>query len=247
MSLAQIRASVYGAQGITFEERERQPLETVLDRYYSIDAETYRDPITRLVDWDRFFAERDRVLASLSPADRATIQTEIEKNLSPFQKQYKEAQQVLDDLPSKYKGLTAEQARNVDRFVFDEVPQMAGEYALEIGHKISQKVAAQALAQQKGDPALYEWYLALRNQKQREELLNDAYYDFLRSNQGLLETFYPFYYDTQGELERLGLIEEAPEFGRPKRPERPKRPTRMTREEWAEAEQDKRDLEAILR
>jgi hypothetical protein len=64
--------------GVDFDDQGEAPAGTVnaaLDAYYAIDLDEYRDPRTRVPDWEAFFADRDAALAQVPEEFMPLVET----------------------------------------------------------------------------------------------------------------------------------------------------------------------------
>ena len=67
-----------------------------IEAYFAKGLDEYMDPETREPDWDSFFEDRERALSTLSAGDRRRVEGYINKNLTPVQLEYRQAQKLID-------------------------------------------------------------------------------------------------------------------------------------------------------
>ncbi len=68
-----------------------------VDAYFAIEADDYRDRVTGQVDWDAFFAAREKVLAALSASDRYDALTVINQYKPPFLQELEAERQQIEE------------------------------------------------------------------------------------------------------------------------------------------------------
>jgi hypothetical protein len=208
--ISAIRRSVF-ADAPAFDrdtDAESQPVQAALDRYFAVSPDSYMDEATREIEWDRFFDAREAALRGLTPGQQREAQAVITKNLTPLQLEFREASDLYGRLRRtvpKYKGVSVEQAREIDRFVFGEVPDETARLEKAERRDYTEREVAQMLAQRRGRPALYNWYDTLRSAKKREAALNPAYDEYLLEHQEELERWFPDLY-SPAFYRRTGLI-----------------------------------------
>lgn len=135
-------------------------------------------------------------------------------------REYRKAQDTLDQMPSKYAGVSTEEAEAIDDFVYDEVPAERMK-RIQAGEDVSERDVAQILATRKNDSGLYAWYDALKSERRREALLNPDFDTWRLQHMEELERWFPWLFDDIGFYRRSGLLPE--ETGRARRPTRPER------------------------
>lgn len=122
-----------GATGM--DKRENRPpkgsVNDVLDQYYRVRVEDFRDPITGLVDWDAFRREREEVLAKLSPQDRERVQAYLLRFETPLERQFRADLEALEPY------------FNVDEQVWQAIAQRMGGRWAQMSWQQVQALAAQ--------------------------------------------------------------------------------------------------------
>jgi hypothetical protein len=206
--------AITAALDLGFEGPEpTNDVDRAIDAYFSITPDRYLDA-TGAPKWDEYFRARETAY------NRATrlggpLVAEYLRPLAedPIVRQFKAAADLegrLRRTVPKYKGVNVEQAREIDSFVFGDVPQETRRLELSERRDYTEREVARFLAAQRGQPALYDWYDTLKSQKKRTAALNPAYDAFLLDNQEQLERWFPDYY-TLALYRRAGLVDEEEE------------------------------------
>lgn len=176
-----------------------------------IRPEDYLDPVTFLPDWDAYFAVKDEAFNRLDPQLQSAFRKLDVPDVDPsVLADYQRARDLRSNLAeiSKWQGLTAEQSRTLDDFS-REVSQQTRILSEQSGTRLTEKEVAKVLAEQRDEAGLFEFFVATRSERRRENLRNPEYDAFIGQNKEGLETFYPNLYSL-ARLERLGIIEEIP-------------------------------------
>ena len=86
---------------IEFEDiAEEGSVNLAVEAYFSVELDDYRDPVTRVIDFESFREDKKGALNSLSPEGQERALSIIRNNLTPKQLEYKEAVDAIDE--SKY-------------------------------------------------------------------------------------------------------------------------------------------------
>lgn len=176
-----------------------------------IRPEDYLDPTTFLPDWDAYFAVKDEAFSRLDSQLQSAFRKLDVPGVDPgVLVDYQRARDLRGDLSqiSKWQGLTPEQSRTLDDFS-REVSRRTRVLSEQSGTRLTEKEVAKVLAEQRGEPGLAEFFVAIQSESRRENLRNPEYDAFIGQNKEGLETFYPNLYSL-ARLERLGVIEEIP-------------------------------------
>lgn len=193
---------LYKAAGIDFKDKANLPPErAALEEYFKVDPEAYRDPATREIDSDKFWAAREQALAGLTSGQRAAVQAEIDKYLTPFAKEAKTASTLHRAMPVKYSGMDQGQQ---DRY-YDfqrQIDERKKELYDETKRVYPEKRIARMLAEESGDTETYMWYRKLSSPRRARYYTAPEYNEYLLAHRDQLERFYPTLY-TASSLRRM--------------------------------------------
>jgi hypothetical protein len=202
---AGIKEGVKKALGVEFEDRpETRPIRAALDAYFNVTPDAYTDPLTREVDWPRFFDDQDAALAPLTPEQRGAAIAEVEKNLTPFQREFREASRTLAEAPERYNGLPKDRERDIREFL-DRVDGLRRRWLREMGRDIELQRAIQYVGEQDGHGANFvSWagIIASPTSKKAKTNENPEWRGFLLDNEEAIAPFFPSIYSRE-------LLEEA--------------------------------------
>ncbi|KKL62495.1 hypothetical protein LCGC14_2184620, partial [marine sediment metagenome] len=76
---------------------DRQGVNAVIEEYFNVDGEDFKNLITGGIDWDRFFAARDSTLESLSPTNLKLVKEYLRRFDTPTVREFRKAQSDLDE------------------------------------------------------------------------------------------------------------------------------------------------------
>jgi hypothetical protein len=207
MALRVSKNSIKAALGTQFEEKggEKNPADKAIDDYFDVSPLKFLDA-DKQFQWDEYFSAKEnaynRAVRLGGEAVAAYLRPLEEREVK---RQYRSAQDILEEAPGKYKNLSADQARDVDEFVNDEVPAERLRLVRK-GEDVKASDVARKLAADRGDSALFEWYTTLKSQTKREGVLNPQYDDWRLQHYEELQQWFPWLYDDIGFYERTGII-----------------------------------------
>ena len=181
----------------------------MVQEYYDIQLKDFTDEAGN-EDWDAFEAAREAKLATMPTDVAEAIRNPnwIDPDIVKFDAIYRQARDLLDTAPSKYKGLDGEFADQYALFARD-VNFYRPIIEQQLGRAVRPDDIARRLATERGNMNLYEWYDALQSPTERDKLRNPAYDKFLADNQAVLQPVYRSLYG-HTQLNRMGLL-AAPE------------------------------------
>lgn len=76
---------------------DRQGVNAVIEAYFNVDGEDYKNLMTGGIDWDRFFDARDSALESLSPINLKLVKEYLRRYDTPTVREFRKAQSDLDE------------------------------------------------------------------------------------------------------------------------------------------------------
>lgn len=179
---------------------EGKKLQAVRD----LSPDDFRDAETQEIDWDAFNEAQAALLAELTPPVLDAYNSAIAQVLSgdpqiaEVERQYQEAQDIRDQLPSPVNGLHADDYREVRSFLSD-VQDTRRQWTVETGDPGQLEPAIIELGRQAGkEQPFIEWAVVLRGGI--PDRFRSLEYDqalFRPEAQKLLQAFFPELFSSQ--------------------------------------------------